>query len=331
MVTVDGEDIKRKLLVNPKRILGIAKKMGADVRKADKLYNDLLYEPFYLDEWFDNLEKMLDLTVMAIMESLRMELRRQAQGKIDVEKHFLRAMMDLKRCTPESIRRAQDSIKRAKLEAKRLEKVRREASDTVSEIESMMKYAKEAGKAWSSRNDFLEIESSIERIMNALDMGNYEIALHMAKSSLEKAKELRDVKPTALRYAAKTGHIVGKLRADGHSVPKEEFIRLNTLLTTLKGLLEGEDYRTALLLAREIKHEAEKYLPSDRTYTSSFVCPVCFDLICPNMYCNTSISPSPLVEETCRTYCKCGTYYHICCIQKGKDLTCVNCYRPLRG
>lgn len=329
--TVDDE-IKNKLLDNPKRILSIARNMGADVGEAEKLYFELMRESSRTREWFDKLEAMLDSAVRAIIGALRTEFRRQGLGEFDVEKHFQRAMMDLKRCTPESIRRAQESIKRAKSEAKRLDMIKKETLEAVMEIEGMLKNTKALGKAWSTRNEYLQIEGSIEEIFEVLDRGSYELARHLAKSSLVKAKEFRDMKSTALRYAAKAGHIVGKLKAENSSPEaKNTFRKLNTYLNSVKFLLENGDYKTALILAGEAKHEAEKLLPSDKTGICTFVCPICFDIQCPNSYCNTSISPSPLIADTCRTYCTCGIFYHICCIQKGQNITCVNCYRPMKG
>ncbi len=330
VVKIEGHEVKKKLLVDSSKILAMAKKMGANVKKAEKLFNELMSETLPVEEWFDKREKMLDLTVTAIMDALRNEFRKQGLGGIDVEKHFLNAMLDLKRGTPESIRRAQESIRRAKLEAQRLENIKKEAVDTVLEIEALLKDAKEVGKAWSSRNEYLRTEGSIGGILDALDRGNYELALALSKAALEDAKALRDMRLIALRSAAKAGHVVGKLRSDGTTVPKAEFKKLNTFLSTVKYLLEDKDYKTAMLLAKEAKHEAEKFLPPDKTSISTFVCPLCFDIKCPNPYCNMSISSSPSIEETCRTYCSCGTFYHICCVQKGEDLICASCHMPLR-
>jgi hypothetical protein len=70
--------------------------------------------------------------------------------------------------------------------------------------------------------------------LDALDRGNFELALNLSKVTLEGAKTLRDMRLTALRSAAKAGHVVGKLRAEGVPIPREDFKKLNTLLTTVK-------------------------------------------------------------------------------------------------
>lgn len=332
MTAIDSRNMKEKLLANPKRILGIARNMGANVRRAEKLYNELKLDPSLGDEWLGKLEEVVDLAVVAIIDALRMEFRKQGLGEFDMEKHFLRAMLELKRGTPASIKRAQDSIKRARMEAKRLEKIKKEALKTIFEIEAMLKDTKEMGKAWASEDEYKKIEDSLKEILRASERRNYELALHLANTGLERVKELRDMKYIALRYAAKAGHVVGKVKAErASSSPNESFTRLNTFLSMIKHFIQEESYHTALLLAKEVKHEAEKLLPPDKTRISNFVCPLCFDTKCPNTYCNLSISPSPLMEETCRTYCSCGTFYHICCVQKGENLTCATCHKPLRG
>ncbi|MEE9150540.1 MAG: hypothetical protein V3U20_01740 [Thermoplasmata archaeon] len=330
-ITIDSKDIKEKLLANPKRILSIAKNMGANVTRPEKIFDDLIDDSYLGDDWFNKLEDMMDLAVIAIIDALRTEFRKQGLGEFDVEKYFLKAMLDLKRGTPGSIRRSQDSIKRAKTEAKRQGKIKKEALRTIFEIEAILKETKEVGKAWSSENDYLRMEASLREILKASERGNYELAFHLANATLERAKELRDVKYNALRYAAKAGHIVGKVKAEKTSSSNDSITRLNTLLSTIKHFLEDESYQTALLLAREVKREADKLLPPDKTRINHFVCPLCFDTKCPNVYCNLSISPSPLLEETCRTYCSCGTFYHICCVQKAEELTCASCHKPLKG
>jgi hypothetical protein len=330
LIKIEDNGLRDRLLAGPAKILALAKKMGADTQRAEKLFDELSIESLSVEEWFDKKEKMLDSAVTAIMHSLRNEFRKQGLGGFDVEKYFLSAISDLKKSTPESIRRAQESIKSAKMEAQRLEKMKKETVDIVLETETLLKDVKEVGKAWSSRNEYLRIEGSLGRILDALDNGNYELASSLSKSNFENAKALRDMRLIALRSAAKAGHVVGKLRTDGASVPKEEFKKLNTFLSAVKYLLEDKDYKTAMLLAKEAKHEAEKLLPSDKTSISTFVCPLCFDIKCPNPYCNMSISSSPSIEETCRTYCDCGTFYHICCVQKGEDLICASCHTPLK-
>ncbi|UCG67974.1 MAG: hypothetical protein JSV09_09025 [Thermoplasmata archaeon] len=330
--TLKSEAIKDKLLVNPKRILNIGKHMGANVARAERIYNELKYDSHFGDNWLSKLDEMVDIAVMAIIDSLRTEFRKQGLGEFDVEKYFLRAMLELKRGTPTSIKRAQESIKRAKTEAKRLEKIKKEALHTIFEIETILKETREESRTWLSENEYEKMENSLKEILKASERGNYELALHLAKTALRKSKELRDLKHIALRYAAKAGHVVGKVKSENpSSSPNETFSRLNNLLNMIKDFLADESYQTALLLAKEVKFEAEKLLPEDKIQINNFVCPLCFGTICPNSYCNLSISPSPLLEETCRTYCNCGTYYHICCVQKGENLTCPSCHKPLRG
>ena len=130
----ENNALKKDLLTNPKGILSIARRMGANVRKAEILFEEMLDEPHLEKEWFDKLNMLVDLTVTAIIETLRSEFKRQGMGEFDVEKHFLSAMLDLKRCTPESIRRAQESIKMAKAEVMRLAEIKRDVVDKVLEI-----------------------------------------------------------------------------------------------------------------------------------------------------------------------------------------------------
>ena len=330
-LTAYNNKMKEKLLAKPKRILSIARNMGANVNRAERIYNDLLNNSSVDDEWLTKIEDVVDLSVMGIIDALRMDFRKQGLGEFDVEKHFLKAMLELKHGTPDSIKRAQDSIKRAKTEAKNQEKIKKDALETVFEIEEMLKDTKDVGKGWSTKNEYRKIENSLKDILKASERGNYELAFYLASTAKERAKKQRDLKYTALRYASKAGHIVGKVKSENPASSNEDITKLNTLLSMIKFFIEKESYQTALLLSKEVKHEAERLLPSDKTQISGFVCPLCFDTICPNTYCNLSISPSPLMEETCRTYCSCGTLYHICCIQKGENLTCVTCGKPLKG
>ncbi|UCE74151.1 MAG: hypothetical protein JSV56_00220 [Methanomassiliicoccales archaeon] len=331
-ISIESDDMKKKILTNPNRILDMAKSMDANVERAEKIFDELMNNSLSVKEWFDKLEEMMDLTVMAIIDALQSEFHDQGLGEYDLEKYFLRAMWNLKRCTPESVKRAEEAIDRAKLEAKRLENIKKEALDTTLEIGAMLKDTKGEGEPWSLRNEYLKVEDSVEHILSALDRGNFELAQYLAKNAFEKAKELREMKLTALRYAAKAGHIVAKVKTEEQStLPKGSFHRLNTFLSTIKYLLEEGDYQTAMILAKGVKHEAEILLPPERTGTVVYVCPICFDTKCPNSHCNMSISPSPLIHETCRTYCLCGTYYHICCVQKAEELVCVNCHKPLKG
>lgn len=333
-ITTDSGDIKEKLLANPKRVLSIAKNMGVDVTRVERIYDDLVNDSFLGDEWFGRLEDMVDLAVNAIIDALKMEFRKQGLEEFDVEKYFLNAMLELKRGTAGSIRKAQDYIKIAKMEAKRQENMKKGALRTIYEIETLLKETKEVDKAWAPENEYTKMESSLKEILGASERRNYELAQFLANAALERVKELRDVKYFALRYAAKSSHIVGKVKSEKLSPSldsNENIIRLNTLLSTIKHFLEQESYQTALLLAKEVKNEAEKLLPSDKTRISNYICPLCFSIDCPNPYCNLSISPSPLLEETCRTYCNCGTLYHICCVQKGNTLICASCRNPLKG
>ncbi len=329
---IDTEMIKEKLLANPRRVLNIAKNMGANVDRAERIYDDLMNDSHLGDEWLSKLEEMVDLAIIAIIDDLRNEFKNQGLGDFDVEKYFLKAMWELKRGTPGSVKMAQESIQRAKIEAMKQAEIKKGALSTIYEIETLLRESREVGKAWSSEKDIQKMEFSLKEILKASETGNYELALYLANTTLGKVRELRDIKFTALRYAAKAGHVIGKLRAENPSSPSSENItRLNALLSTIRYLLEEESYHTALLLAKEVKREAEKLLPSDKTRITNFVCPICFNSKCPNPYCNLSISPSPLLEETCRTWCSCGTFYHICCVQKGEDLTCVTCHNPLKG
>lgn len=328
----NGEKMRERLLTNPKKLLGIAKRMGADVGPAEEIYYKLENNSYPAEQWFGKLDEMVDLIVVSIIDGLKGEFARQGLREFDVEKHFLSAMLDLRRCTPESIRRAQESIRLARTEAQRLDDVKKETVDAVLEIEKLLKEAREVERAWSTRKEYQQLKDQVQDILAILDTKNYEMAQKVASITLDGARELRDTKFTALRYAAKAGHVVAKLRSEKQPPSvAEAYKRLSTYLSTVKFLLEKEDYKTALLLARETKHEAESLWPSDKTGVSTFVCPICFDIRCPNEYCNFHISPSPLVAETCRTYCKCGTLYHICCVQKGENLTCSTCHRPLKG
>jgi hypothetical protein len=262
----------------------------------------------------------------------KIDSRGRSLREFDLEKHFLRAMLDLRKCNPESLRRAEVSILKARMEGKRLERIKREALEATLEIGSLLKGAKGNDKAWSSKNEYVKLEDSVDQILKALDQGKYELAHYLSRNALQKAGELKELKLTAFRYAAKAGHVVAKVKAEEQTtLPKGSFTRLNTFLSTIKYLLEEGDYQTAMVLAKGVKHEAEILLPPERTATVTFVCPICYDTKCPNEHCRMSISPSPLVHETCRTYCSCGTYYHICCVQKGTNLECVNCRKPLKG
>ncbi|UCE36832.1 MAG: hypothetical protein JSW00_15175 [Thermoplasmata archaeon] len=332
VIALESKELREKILANPKRILNIAKNMGANVRHSEKLFDALMNDFLSADEWHSKLEEMIDLTSLAIIESLRAEFKKQGLGEFDVEKYFLRAMLQLKQSTPDSIKKAQESIKRAKTEAKRLQSAKKETLKITLEIEAMLKEAKEQNKARSPRNEYQKIAGGLKETLKVLDSGNYELALYMAKRLSKEAENLKDIKLIALRNAAKAGHVVSKVKGeDPGSLPSNALTKLNTFLSTIKYLLEEEDYQTATLLAREVKCEAEKFLPPDKVGISKYVCPICFDLNCPNVLCNLSISPSPLARETCRTYCTCGMLYHICCVQKGAHLTCVSCLRPLKG
>ncbi len=331
-VMVDGKEIRQSILANPRRVLNIAKNMGANVKYPEKLFSALMNDQFGPDEWHSKLEELIDLTALAIIDSLRVEFKKQGLGEFDVDKYFLRAMLELKQCTPESIKRAQDSIKLAKLEARRLQKAKKEAVKTTLEIEAMLKESKELVRTRSPRDEYQKIEGKLKETLKVLDSGNYELALHLANELSNEANQLKDMKLIALRNAAKAGHIVGKIKGENpESLPSGALTKLNTFLSTIKYLLEEKDYQTATLLARQVKREAEKHLPPERVGISKYVCPICFDLNCPHSHCNLSISPSPLARETCRTYCSCGTLYHICCVQKGEHLICVSCLKPLKG
>lgn len=330
--SIDKEEMRKKLLADPKKIISMAKSMDANVEAAQEIFNELERGPLPVKEWFEKFDKMMDLIVYSIINALRSEFMEEGLGEFDLEKHFLRAMLDLKKCTPESLRQAEVSILKARMEGKKLEKIKREALEATLEIGAILKHSKVGENNWSLRSEFIKLEDSVDSILLALDEGKYELALFISRSALKKANELRELKLTSLRFAAKAGHIVAKVKSEEHSsLPRGSFTRLNTFLSTIKYLLEEGDYQTARVLAKGVKHEAEILLPPERTGTVTFVCPICFDTKCPNEHCKRSISPSPLVHETCRTYCICGTYYHICCVQKGENLICINCRKPLKG
>ena len=140
----NGEQMRERLLSNPKKLLGIAKRMGADVSSAEEIYYKLEKNSYSAEKWFGKLDVMVDLIVVSIIEGLKVEFARQGLREFDVEKHFLSAMLDLRRCTPESIRRAQESIRIARTEAQRMDNVKKETVDAVLEIEKLLKEAKEA-------------------------------------------------------------------------------------------------------------------------------------------------------------------------------------------
>jgi hypothetical protein len=330
--SVDSKEMRKKLLADPQKIISMAKSMDANVKAAEEIFRDLHNDALPVKEWFEKFDKMMDLTVFGIIDALRLEFQEEGLGEFDLEKHFLRAMLDLRKCTPESLRKAEVSILKARMEGKKLEKIKRESLEATLEIGSLLKDSQGTESTWSSKSEYIKLEDSVDHILKALDEGKFELAQYISKSAIRKANELRDLKLTALRYAAKAGHVVAKVKAEEHStLPRGSFTRLNTFLSTIKYLLEEGDYQTAMVLAKGVKHEAEILLPPERTGTVTFVCPICYDTKCPNEHCKMSISPSPLVHETCRTYCTCGTYYHICCVQKGEDLVCINCQKALKG
>lgn len=330
--SVEKDEMRKKLLADPKKIISMAKSMDANVEAAEEIFNELDENPLPVKEWFEKFDKMMDLTVFGIINALRSEFQDEGLGEFDLEKHFLRAMLDLRKCTPESLRQAEVSILKARMEGKKLEKIKREALEATLEIGALLKDSKIGDNNWSSRSELIKLEDSVDQILKALDDGKYELAQFVSRSAIKKANVLRELKLTALRYAAKAGHVVAKVKSEEHStLPRGSFNRLNTFLSTIKYLLEEGDYQTAMVLAKGVKHEAEILLPPEKTGTVTFVCPICYDTKCPNEHCKMSISPSPLVHETCRTYCTCGSYYHICCVQKGENLICINCRKPLKG
>jgi hypothetical protein len=329
---VDTEKMRKKLLEDPKKIIAMARSMDASVDSAVDIFKELSQQTLPVKEWFEKFDKMMDITVFGIIDSLRSEFSEEGLGEFDLEKYFLRAMLDLRKCTPDSLRRAEVSILKARMEGKRLEKIKREALEATLEIGALIKGSKTSSKAWSSKTEYVKLEDSVDQILKALDQGKYELAQYLSTNALERANQLKELKLTALRYAAKAGHIVAKVKVEEpQTLPAGSYTRLNTFLSTIKYLLEEGDYQTALVLAKGVKHEAEILLPPEKTATVSFVCPICYDTKCPNEHCRMSISPSPLVHETCRTYCSCGTYYHICCVQKGQELKCSSCGNPLKG
>jgi hypothetical protein len=275
-------------------------------------------------------DQIIDLVVIGIMDILKIEFKRMGLEGYDVEAHFMSMIMDLKQGTSESIGRAQRSLKQGKSEAERLKNIKDEILDMVLEVEDILDDIEPLCKGWSTKKEYGKIKSSVEESLKALDWGNYELALQMSRSTMERAKELRDIKPLALRSAAKAGHIVKKVRKEKPSIASEtELGKFDNLLSSIKHLVEKEDYRTALLLSKEVKHEAEMLFPPDKTGVSNFVCPICFDTRCPDVHCGLDITPSILTEENCRTHCDCGTFYHICCVQEKDNFICVTCHTPL--
>lgn len=327
----DQEEMaKENLLEKSQRILSMAKEMGVDVRSAEKLFDDLSKNSFPKDKVIRRTDQIIDLVVIGIMDILKTEFIRYGLEGYDVEAHFMGTIMDLKHGTSESIGRAQKSLTQGKSEAERLKNIKDETLDMVLEVEDILDDIEPLCRGLSTKKEYGRIKASVEESLKALDWGNYELALQMSRSSMERAKELRDIKPLALRSAAKAGHIVKKVRKEKASLATEaEFNKFDTLLSSIKHLLEKEDYRTALLLSKEVKHEAEMLFPSDKTGVSTFVCPICFDTKCPDVHCGLDITPSILTEETCRTHCDCGTFYHICCVQEKDNFICVSCYTPL--
>jgi hypothetical protein len=263
------------------------------------------------------------------MDVFKTEFQKKGLEGYDVERHFSDAVTELKKGTSSSIRKAKKSFSHGKSEADRLKVMRDDALDMVLEIEDILDDVEPLCTSWSTRNEYDKIKASVEEGLRALDWGNYELALKMSRSTVERARELRDIRHRALRSSAKASHMVRKVRKEATSSKSKELKKFDSLLSTIRHLLEKEDYKTAQLLAKEVKHEAEMLLPPGKTGDCAFVCPICFDTKCPNTYCGSEISPSMLVEDTCRTYCQCGTFYHICCIQEKENLTCVSCYIPL--
>lgn len=321
---------KKKHLEKAKMLLKIAGVVGADLSIIKEDMKIILEEVHTTQELIAKVDEIIDMTIEIIINTITEDLSRHDLDPEDVEDYFLKARVELKKSSLEGARNAQRLLKEARTKAQELKAKRDKVEEMITGIKEVLKEVQGQNISGSALDEYETIIMLLKSTVQLSTAGEFETAELFGEETIKRANKLRDLRPRSIRYSAKAGHIVGRVKVDGiGNASERDLVILNTLLATIKYMLEREEYHTAFLLAREVKREAEKLLPTDKTGVSSYACPICFGYICPNPYCNESIAPSPLSHETCRTYCQCGAFYHICCLQRDPKFLCVYCFESL--
>ncbi len=322
---------KARILENPRKLLIKAKRVGAKTDKAEEAYVAAWNtKPWEMNEFYSRVNAAIDLSARAIVNRAVHLMKSKGYDVKKVKNILLKALEEYKKGTEEGMREGGKLVKEAIKTAEQLKRSEMRAVDSTKKAEEILRKIKAKGYI-KHKKQVDEAEELLKMSRELLKKEDFKTALVLAREAQKKAEEIKDLEGRLQRYIRKTEIIMEKLENELMLSPVDpKYSEVMDIYRTAKLMAERKMTDVALTLIKEAKLEAEKLLPTEQLTHWDYVCPICFDYICPDEHCGLSISPSPLKEDTCRYVCECGAHYHICCIDHMQDFRCVYCGKPLK-
>jgi hypothetical protein len=322
---------KARILEHPRKLLIKAKRVKAKTEKAEEAYMAAWNtRPWEMHEFYARVTKATDIAARAIVNKAIEKMKKNGYDVKKVRNQLMKALEEYRKGTDEGIKEGGKLIKEAIKTAEELKKGEMMAESSAKKAEEILRKIK-AKEYANHKKEIDEAEELLKMSRELLKKEDFKTALVLAKEAQKKAEEMKDLEERVKRYIRKTEMIMDKLENELMLSPVDpKYSEVTDIYRTAKLMSERKLNDIALVLVKEAKLEAEKLLPTEELTPWDYVCPICFDYICPDEHCGLSISPSPLKEDTCRYVCECGAHYHLCCIDHTPDFKCVYCGRPLK-
>lgn len=322
---------KARIMEHPRKLLIKARRVGAKTEKAEEAYMAAWNtKPWEMREFYGRVNTAVELSSKAIVNKAMAIVKSRGYDVKKVRDLFIQAFEEYKSGTDKGIRNGGNLIKKAIRTAEELKKREKMAKYSTKKAEEILRKIK-AKEYANHKKEVDEAEELLKMSRDLLKNEDYKTALILAKEAQKKAAEMKDIEERAARYIRKTEMIMKKLEDELMLSPVDaKYSEVIDIYKTAKIMNERKMHDIALVIIKEAKLEAEKLLPTEQLTHWDYVCPICFDYICPDPHCGLSISPSPLKEDTCRYVCECGAHYHLCCIDHIADFKCVYCGKPLK-
>ena len=322
---------KRTILEHPRKLLVKLRRVGGKTEKAEKAYMDAWRtRPWEVRKFYSLVNESVELSASGIIKEAKRLMKKKGYDVSKVERILHSAYEEYKKGTDKGIENGGKLIKKAIKTARELKISEKKAISSTKKAERILKEIK-AKEYTNKKKEVDEAEDLLKMSRDLLKKEDFKTALILAQEAQKKAAEMKDIEERSKRYVRKTEMIMEKLENEEMISPADpDYLKATEIYNASKIMIDKKMFDIGLVLIKEAKSEAEKLLPTDELTPWGYVCPICFDYICPDEHCGLSISPSPLKEDTCRYVCECGAHYHLCCIDHIKDFKCVYCGKPLK-
>jgi hypothetical protein len=298
-------------------LISLAQRIGIDT-SAEKAMLDQAFAMTDPAEVYHIEREILASLSEKIIAHVIKDMKKRTLVTEEIE-HMLRsAKADYLLATPESLARAEETIRKAMQKAETIRSQYLETKKRLDEILDILS----SGRFTSERMK-IHHEKMMKQIEDAIDL--------LLEDKIYHADNLlRSVSDDLLRFVAlqeRAKHALDKaillLQELSELGMKQEVSRMEKILISSKVLIDAEEFESAYTAANSIIYLAKEHLPESRQGAWEYVCPICFSEVCPD--CGLKINGG----ARCHLGCECGTGYHLCCISRHANFPCVTCGKIL--